>query len=109
MKRQSMRAFCAVPVLMMALCGRVAATEELPGILMIEVSGLKDTTGAVYVAIYDSDSTWLEDGAVLTRKVDIADALDGDLVRTEVELPMGEYAVSAFHDVDGNGELSTNF
>jgi uncharacterized protein (DUF2141 family) len=46
---------------------------------------------------------------VLNQKVDIADALDGDLVRTELLLPLGDYALSVFYDQDGDGELKTNF
>lgn len=86
-----------------------ALAEDLPGLVTVEISGLKGTSGSVYIAVYDSESTWLEDETVLSKKVIIADALDGDLVRTELELPMGQYALSAFHDLDDNGELDTNF
>lgn len=95
--------------LVLVLVAQAVSADELPGILTIEISGLKEATGSVQIAVYNSDSTWLEEGAVLTRTVVIADSLEGDLVRTEVELPMGEYAISAFHDMDGNGELDTNF
>ncbi len=104
MKLRLSRVFSVV--LAFAACGAYA--EELPGILIVEISGLKETTGEVIVAVYDSDSTWLSDEAVLTRKVAIADALDGDLVRTELQLPMGDYALSVFHDQDGDGELDSN-
>lgn len=101
---------CLSVVLMVAVStGQSAVADELPGILTIEISGLKEATGSVHIAVYSSESTWLEEGAVLTRTVVIADTLDGDLVRTDMELPMGEYAVSAYHDIDGNGELDTNF
>jgi uncharacterized protein (DUF2141 family) len=102
------RVACAYLLLVAAFACRSVTADELVGILMIEVVGLKQGAGNVYIAVYDSDSTWLGDDAVMAKKVAIADAMDGDLVRTELQLPLGEYAISAFHDKDGDGELSTN-
>jgi uncharacterized protein (DUF2141 family) len=99
----------ALQLLVMALVCQVVMAEDLTGILMVEVSGLKDVTGNVYIAVYNSDSTWLGDETVLSKKVAISDALDGDLVRTELLLPLGEYALSVFYDKDNDGELDTNF
>jgi uncharacterized protein (DUF2141 family) len=107
--RITTRVYLLFALMVTVFTGQSVCADELPGILTIEISGLKEATGSVHIAVYSSDSTWLEEGAVLTRTVVIADALDGDLVRTDLELPMGEYAVSAYHDVDGNGELATNF
>ena len=105
----SMRTAFALQFLVLVLSFQSAQAEELTGILMVEISGLKDASGNVYIAVYDSDSTWLSDEMVLNQKVDIADALDGDLVRTELLLPLGDYALSVFYDQDGDGELKTNF
>ena len=95
-------------VLLLALASQTALADELMGILTVEVSGLKDATGNVYIAVYDSDSTWLSDTTVLSKKVAISETLDGDLVRTELLLPLGEYALSVFYDKDDDGELDTN-
>ena len=105
----SMRTAFALQFLVLVLSFQSAQAEELTGILMVEISGLKDASGDVYIAVYDSDSTWLSDEMVLNQKVDIADALDGDLVRTELLMPLGDYALSVFYDQDGDGELKTNF
>ena len=109
MMTRLMRAACVLKFLVLVLSFQSAQAEELTGILMVEISGLKDSSGNVYIAVYDSDSTWLSDEMVLNQKVDIADALDGDLVRTELLLPLGDYALSVFYDQDGDGELKTNF
>jgi len=101
-----------VPVLQIflwAIACQTAVADDLTGILMVEISGLKDATGNVYIAVYNSDSAWLGDTTVTSKKVAIAEALDGDLVRTELQLPLGEYALSAFYDKDSDGELDTNF
>jgi uncharacterized protein (DUF2141 family) len=99
----------AFVVLVMALVCRAAVAEDMPGILIVEITGLKDASGDVYIAVFNSDATFLGDEVVQANKVVIADALDGDVVRTELQLPLGEYAFSAFHDQDGDGELDTNF
>jgi uncharacterized protein (DUF2141 family) len=95
--------------LLLVLTCHTALADELTGILTVEVSGLKDATGNVYIAVYNSDSTWLSDATVLSKKVAISDALDGELVRTELQLPLGDYALSIFYDKDDDGQLDTNF
>ena len=99
----------ALPVLLLTLFCQGIAAQDLTGILTVEISGLKDAKGNVYIAVYNSDSTWLTDATVQTKKVAISDALDGDFVRTELQLPLGEYALSIFYDKDNDGEMDTNF
>ncbi len=99
----------ALQVLLFLSAWQPVLAEELTGILTVEISGLKEATGNVYIAVYDSDSTWLSDKTVLSKKVAIVDALDGDLVRTELQLPLGKYALSVFYDKDNDGALNTNF
>ncbi|MDG2046650.1 MAG: DUF2141 domain-containing protein [Halioglobus sp.] len=104
-----MKAICTLQLLTLVLGHTFAVAEDLTGILTVEISGLKEASGNVYIAVYDSDSTWLSDEMVLTQKVAIADALEGDLVRTELQLPLGDYALSVFYDQDDDGKLNTNF
>ncbi|MEZ5503217.1 MAG: DUF2141 domain-containing protein [Halioglobus sp.] len=103
------RVVSGLALLVALVGGQAALAEDLTGILVVEIAGLKDATGDVYIAVYDSDATWLGDEPVLQKKVPIVEGLDGDLVRTELHLPLGEYAMSAFHDKNGNGEMDTNF
>lgn len=79
------------------------------GTVSLELSGLQEASGDIYIAVYNSEDTWLGDDTVLGKKVVIAQALDGELVRSELELPPGEYAISIFYDRNNNGELDTNF
>lgn len=103
------RVICTLQLLILVLGSSFAMAEGLTGILIVEISGLKEASGNVYIAVYDSDSTWLSDEMVLAQKVAIADALEGDLVRTELLLPLGDYALSVFYDQNGDGKLNTNF
>jgi uncharacterized protein (DUF2141 family) len=102
---RSVRILCCT--LLLSIC-HGALAEELTGIVMVEISGLKDASGNVYIAVYDSDDTWLGDEALMTQTVVIAESLDGDLVRTELQMPLGSYALSAFHDKDNDGEMDTS-
>ena len=105
----SQRAVLTLSLLISILAWQVASADELTGILMVEIAGLKDETGNLYISVYDSDSTWLSEETVMSKKVSITDALDGQLVRTELQLPLGDYALAVFFDVDDNGELDSNF
>jgi uncharacterized protein (DUF2141 family) len=75
----------------------------------VELTGLSKASGNIYIAVYDSDQTWLSDDTVLQQTVVIADALAGDIVSTELVLQPGEYAFSIFYDSNNNGKLDTNF
>jgi uncharacterized protein (DUF2141 family) len=109
MKCWSLRTVRIIVYLLMGIAGQAALADELTGIVMVELSGLQGATGNIYIAVYDSDSTWLGDEAVMHQKVVIAESLDGELVRTELQLPLGDYALSAFYDQNDDGELDTNF
>ena len=85
------------------------AGAEASGTVKLELSGLQDAAGNIYIAVYDSDDSWLGDDTVLSEKVVIADALEGELVLAELQLPPGDYAISIFYDSNDNGELDTNF
>jgi uncharacterized protein (DUF2141 family) len=86
-----------------------ASWAQEAGIVRLEIDGLKDASGDIYIAVYDSDDNWLGDETVMQQKVVIGEALDGELVKAELQLPPGEYAFSIFYDVNANGELDTNF
>ena len=87
----------------------IAAWAQEAGVVRLEITGLKDASGDIYIAVYDSDDNWLGDDTVMQQKVVIAEALDGELVLSELQLPPGEYAFSIFYDVNNNGELDTNW
>lgn len=98
----------ALSALVLTIMAQSAPAAE-PGTVSVEVIGLKNASGNIYVAVYDSDDDWLGEDTVLEQKVVIADALDGDVVRTQLQLPAGDYAFSIFYDANDNGELDTNF
>ena len=88
-----------------------ASAEEIAAAapLTVQVSGLAEVTGHLFIAVYDSQDTWLGEETVLVRKVLIEENLNGELVEVPIEIAAGEYAMTVFYDEDGNGELNTNF
>ena len=97
------------PLLLLLVAYTSSAAVADGSLLRVELSGLQEVEGNIYIAVYDSDDTWLGDDTVYEQQVVIADARDGDLVWAEMHLPPGEYALSIFYDSNDNGELDTNF
>ena len=62
-------------------------------------------TGAVMVALYDSEAGYAGDRPIGGRRLDVA---AGEVTVTFEGLPAGDYAAKAFHDVNGDGEMNTN-
>ncbi|MFT7559110.1 MAG: hypothetical protein ACI93R_001014 [Flavobacteriales bacterium] len=80
--------------------------------LKVVVNSLSNAEGKVYLRVWDSEKTWLKTQADMIRaeKVISADAQNSDRkLEHSFDLPAGEYAVAVFHDIDGDGELKTNF
>lgn len=65
-------------------------------------------TGMVMVALYDSAATFNGSGAGDRAVARTAISASGRVVATFENLPAGDYAVKAFHDVNGDGEMNTN-
>lgn len=62
-------------------------------------------TGAVMVALYDSEAAY--DGGAPVRRARL-DVAAGQRTAAFEGLPAGDYAAKAFHDVNGDGEMNVN-
>jgi len=62
-------------------------------------------TGAVMVALYDSEAGYAADRPVGARRLDV---VAGERTAAFDGLPAGDYAAKAFHDVNGDGEMNFN-
>lgn len=68
----------------------------------IEVTGISDTKGKLYVALYDSKVPFLSDKAISGKIVEITD----NVMNIEFsDLEDGEYAIAMFNDENENGIL----
>jgi uncharacterized protein (DUF2141 family) len=78
--------------------------------LTVHFIGLKTSQGAVMVALYNSEAAYENSGTAsdaATRTVKLA-IQDGVAVTTLADLPPGQYAIKAFHDLNGDAKLNTN-
>ena len=71
--------------------------------LTLEVHGIAQPKGNLYVAIYDSQENFMKT-PVAALRVEVK----ADTLRIPCQgLPPGEYALSLYQDVNGNGRLDT--
>jgi uncharacterized protein (DUF2141 family) len=62
------------------------------------------STGAILVALFD-EAAYDGDQPTRAARIDVA---AGERTVTFGDLPAGDYAVRAFHDLNGNGRMDTN-
>ena len=62
-------------------------------------------TGAVMVSLFDSEAAYVGGAPVRQARVDVA---SGERTAVFADLKVGIYAVKAFHDVNGDGRMTTN-
>lgn len=75
--------------------------------LTIELTGVRHDRGELSIGLYQDPKTFRkEPQAFQVRKLP---ATPGSVTLTLEELPAGRYAIMAYHDEDGNGELNRRF
>lgn len=91
-----------------AACGLFAVApanaQETKGSLHLEIE-VETTQGAVMVAVYSTAETYNGGKPVAARRVALTDT---NMSTVFEGLPYGQYAIKAFHDMDNNGQLTTN-
>lgn len=75
--------------------------------LTIKAEGLKSSKGLVLAGIYNTADSFLKDGKTYAGTFEVA--TEGTTTISIPDLPDGTYAVSIFHDENGNKILDTNF
>ncbi|MET0334190.1 MAG: DUF2141 domain-containing protein [Rhizobacter sp.] len=74
--------------------------------LTIVVSEARSPQGTINAALYNGESTWLKAGEA--TQVTKVPTTDGKTLLVFTNLAPGRYAVSMFHDENGNGQLDKN-
>lgn len=75
--------------------------------LTVKAEGLKSSNGLVLAGVYNTADSFLKDGKTYAGTFEVA--IEGTTTISIPDLPDGIYAVSIFHDVNGNKILDTNF
>lgn len=92
-----------IVLLVLFSCAELQAQEGT--LLTVQIEKVKKMEGKVLIAVYDKEDLFLEDeliaGSVDATEFSVSYSFEG--------LKKGIYAISIFHDVNGNGKLDTNF
>ncbi len=85
----------------------LAASAQIPAdTLTIVIEDIRDAGGTLKVQVLAGQEQFEGGGAAVRFR---EPAAEGALTLTAENLPSGEYAIRVMHDVNGNGELDTNF
>ncbi len=77
------------------------------GTFTLEIIGLRNDTGLMQIAIFNSRESFLKDGKDFRHmSVPIKNAKAVALIEN---LPFGNYGIAVFHDENSNGKMDTNF
>jgi uncharacterized protein (DUF2141 family) len=88
------------------LTGLLAATVAHAADLTVTIKNVRSSDGAVFLAVYDSEASFMK--VRLAKATRQAKAAKGEIKFVVENLPPGKYAVSSYHDENGNGKLDTN-
>ena len=83
----------------------IQAQEKESHAVTIRISGMNVDKGNVYVALYNSEATFLE----TPYKGSVSKVIDKKATATFNGIEKGVYAVSVFHDENNNKKMDTNF
>ncbi|WP_417456302.1 DUF2141 domain-containing protein [Kordiimonas sp.] len=75
--------------------------------LTVHIANIEQSTGSILIGLYDSAETFLNPKGM--RDSMKLDAHKDGVSYTFHDLPEGDYAISVFHDQDGDGKLKKNF
>lgn len=88
----------------------LAADGPATAVLTVHFIGLKSSEGAIMVAMYNSESAYQNSGTATeaaTRAVRL-EITNGSAVTTLPGLSPGQYAIKAYHDLNGDSKLNLN-
>jgi uncharacterized protein (DUF2141 family) len=93
------------------VCAAQGAESRPAGQIKLIVTGFKNDTGLLKVALADSPESYRARKGELPAPLRAATVeISGQKAECVFEdIPYGEYAVKMFHDENGNGELDANF
>ena len=99
-----MNRFAAATAALALLLGTTAAHAEPAGDTLTLTFETGAHSGTVMISLYDAEAAYSGGAPVASRALPAS----GPVVAVFENLPTGDYAVKAFHDVNGNGRMDTN-
>ncbi|MGJ8687433.1 MAG: DUF2141 domain-containing protein [Spongiibacteraceae bacterium] len=75
--------------------------------IRILISGIQSSAGSIVARAYNKGN-WLSDTPLASTDITLPNNFSGEQLTLIMTLEPGEYAFSAYHDVDGNGIMNRN-
>lgn len=97
-------ALLAIAVASAAIVPAAPARADDTGSLTINLNGL-EPRGAVLLQVFNSEDGYRGGNGVAARRIEVSAAAASVEI---ADLPVGQYAVRLFHDVNGDGQFNTN-
>lgn len=102
----ALAAIIATTTIVKAAPAPVGITAPTAGTLTIDFTGVATPTGAILLSVYDSENAFDGDGEPIREAMIPATST---IIETTLKgLPAGQYAIKAFHDIDGDMKMSAN-
>lgn len=73
--------------------------------LKVRLKGLESAGGKVRIAVFSKPETFLTNELFRAESIEV----EASTVFTELTLPLGTYAISAYHDMNNDSKLNVNF
>ena len=100
--------------LILGLCAFRFSPSQIPPVrananfvMHVIINGVKQNTGSVRVAVYDKAETFLQAKKYISTKSIVADM--NSPLQLDFSLPFGDYAVTAYHDINDDHHLDQNY
>jgi len=111
-RRSRLKMYFAGALALASWMGSTGMAADSPGAATLSVHfiGLKSSQGAVMVAVFNSEAAYENSGTAseaATRSLKL-EIKDGAAIATLEGIPPGQYAIKAFHDLNGDAKLNTN-
>jgi uncharacterized protein (DUF2141 family) len=87
------------------------STAAGDGKIDIKITNIENGSGTIYLSFQDSAEDWLstDEGVKSIRDITQEISSTDDIIISIDDIAEGSYAISLFHDLNGNVELDTNF
>jgi uncharacterized protein (DUF2141 family) len=93
-----------LPALFTAVLAIMPASKST---FSVTFTNIQQAKGQLFIAVYDRPEAFLKDQQARLKRV-VPVGSKGSVSVDLGELPPGTYAVSSFHDVNGNGKMDKN-
>ena len=101
----------SIAILLLPMISQADDAVSGQGALDIKVTNITNAHGTLHLSLQNSAEGWLSTEPDVKTFLDVSKEISStdDIIISVENLPAGNYAISLFHDLNGNLDLDTNF